>query len=77
MAKHESTFVLRECKRCGYAACCCLALRHADGCPWRAARLDTSPKLCPHEQIACEECFPCSCGKPTRWPVKATKVEAA
>jgi hypothetical protein len=74
----ESVFVLRECRRCGWALCCCFTLRHAEACPWRTKRMDTRPVGCePHQEIACEACFPCDCGKPTRPVVKARTTEEA
>lgn len=62
----ESTFVLRECKRCHYAACICLTLKHKPTCPWRCAVLDTNPKVCAaHDLIACAACGAvCDCGGP-------------
>lgn len=72
----DSVIALRECRKCGFVACTCLVMRHAEACPWRVAILDTKPKTCaPHELIACEQCHPCNCGKPTRWPVKAKVPE--
>lgn len=63
---------LKECRKCRYAACICLVLTHAKDCPWRLARLDQHPKPCAqHDQIACEPCHPCNCGKPVRWRAAA------
>lgn len=75
-ASRESTFVLRECARCHYAACICAVLKHAPTCPWRLKRLDTRPVECDaHQAGCCELCFPCDCGKPTRPVVKVRKEE--
>jgi hypothetical protein len=69
----ESTFVLRECKRCNYSACLCLTLKHKPTCPWRVAVLDTNPQPCAHGLIACARCGAvCDCGGPM---VKVRKVE--
>ena len=71
----ESTFVLRECARCKFAACVCVPLKHKPTCPWRVAILDTSPKECaPHRLIACAQCGAvCDCGGPM---VKTSKAVA-
>lgn len=76
-AARDSVIALRECKRCDFVACICLVLRHAPACPWRVARLDTAPTPCaPHMGIACEDCHPCNCGKPTRWPLRKPQEQA-
>lgn len=63
-ADRTQVSVLRECRRCGYVACVCSVLKHAQGCAWRLAVLDKHPRACAqHEAIACSECHSCTCGR--------------
>ena len=73
----ESTFVLRECKRCGYAGCCCVPLKHKESCPWRKLVLSTAPAPCAeHGQPACTVCVTCDCGGPMVVIKKGEEVAA-
>lgn len=62
-AAKESVLVNRECRRCGYVACCCHVLKaHKPECTRRKAILNTSPTACEqHDRRACEDCWPCDC----------------
>jgi hypothetical protein len=67
MSRFRGTEVMKlvACKACGYIACICLVQRdHVSTCLRRRVLLaEYSPEPCPHDVVACGECFPCTCEK--------------